>query len=668
MSVNPCVSRAALVTDPQGSTTTFAYDAADRLISETYPGGQLRSYSYHANGLRQLETNPKGEITRYHYDDAGQLTSLEYFASATALQNNQPGKTVGFQYTALGQLSQYQDGTTSGAYTYTVLGQLDTVSVNYGPFSKNHSYTYNADGRKQTYTNPEGVTYTYSYNANGDFQSLTIPGEGTIAVTAYHWRAPAEWLFPGGTRIVTATDGLLRPSQTSLLDPGSNPHASRLYIYNAENHITGIHTEEGVHLYTLDELYRLTAAAYQYNEQLQQQAQLLRDEHYSYDGVGNRLTDSADANGGSWQYNVNHQLTERPEHVYAYDANGHTLSKTETGTGIITQFQYDITERLTAVSKTDQNGTTPLGQYRYDPFGRRVRKVSQSETLYFHYDDTGLLAEYDAQGNLVREYQYTPGSTWMTKPLFLRDVQTGKVHYYYNSHLGQPLKLFDRQGRTTWEARSQAFGELLVVVEEVENRLRFPGQYFDGESGFYHNFRRDYDVIIGRYFQQDPIRFLGGINFYNYTGGSPVSFSDPMGLKRRKDLINNPYCHFIRMEKVRESYNERKVTRSEMEFVRADSIPVCHPASRLIVPCYYVYVEHWLEHIYAKNLYEHVIVYREVYRCKVGCGEPFETYDYRKEDNSWSGDEYYEKAKWHFKIVDGEMGLGLKKPKQRGLR
>ncbi|MFN3715056.1 MAG: hypothetical protein ACK4SX_15500 [Alcanivoracaceae bacterium] len=96
-SVNPCVSRAALVTDPQGSTTTFAYDAADRLISETYPGGQLRSYSYHANGLRQLETNPKGEITRYHYDDAGQLTSLEYFASATALQNNQPGKTVGFQ-------------------------------------------------------------------------------------------------------------------------------------------------------------------------------------------------------------------------------------------------------------------------------------------------------------------------------------------------------------------------------------------------------------------------------------------------------------------------------------------------------------------------------------------------------------------------------------------
>src|SRR5690606_30977333 len=89
-----------------------------------------------------------------------------------------------------------------------------------------------------------------SYTASGDFQSLTIPGEGSIAVTAWKWRAPAEWLFPGGTRITTATDALLRPTQTSLLDPGSNSRASRIYVWNQENHITGIQTEEGVHSYT----------------------------------------------------------------------------------------------------------------------------------------------------------------------------------------------------------------------------------------------------------------------------------------------------------------------------------------------------------------------------------------------------------------------------------
>jgi len=76
--------------------------------------------------------------------------------------------------------------------------------------------------------------------------------------------------------------------------------------------------------------------------------------------------------------------------------------------------------------------------------------------VYFHYDDTGLLAEYDASGQLISEYQYQPGNHWMTHPLFKRDGATGKVHYYYNSHLGQPLKLFDKAGRTTWSARSQA--------------------------------------------------------------------------------------------------------------------------------------------------------------------------------------------------------------------
>ncbi|MCB1838379.1 MAG: RHS domain-containing protein, partial [Alcanivoracaceae bacterium] len=50
----------------------------------------------------------------------------------------------------------------------------------------------------------------------------------------------------------------------------------------------------------------------------------------------------------------------------------------------------------------------------------------------------------------------------MTNPLFKRDGATGKVHYYYNSHLGQPLKLFDKAGKITWAARSQAFGQTTV--------------------------------------------------------------------------------------------------------------------------------------------------------------------------------------------------------------
>jgi RHS repeat-associated protein len=73
-----------------------------------------------------------------------------------------------------------------------------------------------------------------------------------------------------------------------------------------------------------------------------------------------------------------------------------------------------------------------------------------------------------------------------------------------------------------------AYGKATVGIEEVENNFRFPGQYFDEESGLHYNFFRYYDTETGRYISVDLAR--DGINFYAYCEADPLNFVDPYGL------------------------------------------------------------------------------------------------------------------------------------------
>ena len=91
--------------------------------------------------------------------------------------------------------------------------------------------------------------------------------------------------------------------------------------------------------------------------------------------------------------------------------------------------------------------------------------------------------------------------------------------------------MVDSTGTVVWEARYKPFGEAQVHSKStVVNNFRFPGQYYDSETGLHYNYHRDYHPGIGRYAEPDPIGFRGGINLYAYVRNNPLKYKDPRGL------------------------------------------------------------------------------------------------------------------------------------------
>jgi RHS repeat-associated protein len=128
-------------------------------------------------------------------------------------------------------------------------------------------------------------------------------------------------------------------------------------------------------------------------------------------------------------------------------------------------------------------------------------------------------------------YDYTAAPTTVTKA----------ITYFANNQVGQTVLAWDVTGNLAYERNQTPFGETKgeYAINGTKVPLRFPGQYYDAESGFSQNWNRDYDPSIGRYLQSDPIGMSGGINTYGYAEQNPVMFTDFLGLltDQQKDYI-----------------------------------------------------------------------------------------------------------------------------------
>jgi RHS repeat-associated protein len=89
----------------------------------------------------------------------------------------------------------------------------------------------------------------------------------------------------------------------------------------------------------------------------------------------------------------------------------------------------------------------------------------------------------------------------------------------------------DESGLVVWEADYEAFGGVDIGTQSFTNNFKFPGQYYDVETGFNYNYHRFYDPQIGRYLTPDPLGLVGGFNLYVYVQNNPINFIDPYGLE-----------------------------------------------------------------------------------------------------------------------------------------
>ncbi len=155
-------------------------------------------------------------------------------------------------------------------------------------------------------------------------------------------------------------------------------------------------------------------------------------------------------------------------------------------------------------------------------------------TLSVHDLAGNRIAEHDQTGAVLREYIWLDG-----RPLAI--VEGGQTFWLHTDHIGRPVLATDATGAVVWAARYRPFGGIDAVAVDtgaVGQDIRFPGQWFQSETGLHQNWMRDYDPTIGRYLQADPLGLVDGASVYGYARQKSASLlrSDRVGGREKQEI------------------------------------------------------------------------------------------------------------------------------------
>jgi RHS repeat-associated protein len=456
------------VPDPNDSsllfqTTSYQYDALDRVTKVTNPRGDIRETVYDANGqIAQEKVWHKQPNNLY---TVRTVASHQYDAADRRIATTDVlGKTTQFAYDAAGNLTKVTDanGHTT-QYEYDAMNRKTAVIDGNG---RRTDIKYNLRGEAIAVTNTNGETVKSEYDAIGPLTKVIDP---LGHETRFQYDANGNQ-----TCIIDAN------ALSNAGDPGHQP----------------VNTDGCTESRQYDELNRL-------KQSKDAQGNLTA---YSYDLFGNRLTvTDAENHITTFRYDDMGRMTEIVDplietptdltQTFAYDQAGNVIEATDRK-GQISHYRYDRLNRITQIDHLADNSQET---YTYDLFSDLIQSQNAditytytydakhqlksktdsraSKTLSWNYDPVGNIdTKTDYQGD-VTDYQYDNANRLVaeTNPAYLQ------VSYHYDgagrlldrilSNGAQTRYGWDAAGRLTQLKNTTLTGQLVNDTSYTRDRL-----------------------------------------------------------------------------------------------------------------------------------------------------------------------------------------------------
>lgn len=534
-------------TDALGATTRFTYTDFDLLTSRTTPDGVRYEFTHDTDLRLTKVTNPQGLTWEYAYDPAGrQIAETDFdgrtlgyaYDTAGRLSSrvNGLGETIRFERNALGQIVRKEvEGVGATTFTYDIFDELaeavspearlERLRDGYGRLKsetvngRTLTYAYDDLGRRIGRTTPTGAVSEWTYDAAGRRAKLTASGRDLTFSFDALGRETARTVGDFAT-LASSYDELNRlTSQEITSRSGRLQH--RAYAYRPDGALTSVTDAfSGTRRFDLDGAGRVTAVrADRWTER------------YAYDEAGNQ-TEAAwpsrhpsQAATGPRTYEAN-RLTQAGAVRYEHDAQGRIALRQKTRLSRkpdTWRYEWDPEDRLRSVTTPD--GT--VWHYTYDPLGRRIAKQSALETVHFTWDGRTLCEQTTEHVVLTWDHA---GLRPLSQTERRTDTDDDRFFAIVTDLIGTPTELVSESGELAWHTRATLWGTTTWNKSATTyTPLRFPGQYYDPESGLHYNYFRYYDPESARYLTQDPLGLMPADNPVTYVH-NPHTWADPWGL------------------------------------------------------------------------------------------------------------------------------------------